>query len=113
MGKGNLAHILLWESLLVAGIALAAGLLVGIVISKLAELGMVNLVNGDITFTISLSPDAVMKTLLLFAVIFFLLLLNSLRQIHLTNPIELLHSENTGEKPPKANWLLLLPVLLF
>lgn len=105
MGKGNLAHILLWESLLVAGIALAAGLLIGIVIAKLAELGMVNLVNGDITFTVSLSPDAVMKTLLLFAVIFFLLLLNSLRQIHLTNPIELLHSENTGEKPPKANWL--------
>ena len=50
MGKGNLARILLWESLIVAGIALIAGLFFGILLSKLAELGMVNLVNGDITF---------------------------------------------------------------
>lgn len=32
--------------------------------------------------------------------------MNSLRQISLSNPIALLRSENTGEKPPKANWLL-------
>ena len=108
MGKGNLARILLWESLIVAGIAFASGLFLGIVFSKLAELGLVNLVKGDITFSISLGTDAILRTLLLFAVIFFLLLLNALRQIHLTNPIELLHSENTGEKPPKANWFFAL-----
>ena len=44
----------------------------------------------------------------MFAVIFLLLLLNALRQIHLTNPIELIHSENAGERPPKANWFLAL-----
>ena len=108
MGKGNLARILLWESLIVAGIALIAGLFFGILLSKLAELGMVNLVNGDITFSLSLGPDAILRTLLLFAVIFLLLLLNALRQIHLTNPIELIHSENAGERPPKANWFLAL-----
>jgi putative ABC transport system permease protein len=26
--------------------------------------------------------------------------------VHATNPIELLHSENSGEKPPRANWFL-------
>ena len=46
------------------------------------------------------------QTIVLFLVIFALILLNSLRQIHLTNPIELLHSETVGEKPPKANWVL-------
>ena len=46
------------------------------------------------------------QTLLLFALVFALILLNGLRQIHLSNPIELLHSENTGEKPPKAKWIL-------
>ena len=35
-------------------------------------------------------------------------MLNTLRQIRLANPIALLHSENTGEKPPKANWLAAL-----
>ena len=34
MGKGNLARILLWESLIVAGIALIAGLFFGVLLSK-------------------------------------------------------------------------------
>ncbi|MGN0692604.1 MAG: ABC transporter permease, partial [Oscillospiraceae bacterium] len=37
---------------------------------------------------------------------FLLIMINSLRQIHLANPIELMHSENSGEKPPKANYFL-------
>ena len=40
--------------------------------------------------------------------IFVLLLLNSIRQIWFSSSIDLLRSENTGEKPPKANWLLAL-----
>ena len=74
MGKGNLAHILLWESLIVAGISLIAGLFLGIVLSKMAELGLVNLVSGDVTFSLSLDTGAIIRTLILFAVIFLLLL---------------------------------------
>lgn len=32
--------------------------------------------------------------------------LNSLRQIHLSKPIELLKSSNTGEREPKAKWFI-------
>ena len=32
-------------------------------------------------------------------------LLNGLRQIHLSNPIDLLHSTNQGEKQPRANYI--------
>ncbi len=108
MGKINLARILIWESLIISGISLAAGLFAGIVLSKLAELGMVNILAGNATFTMSIAPKAILQTLALFAVIFVLILLNTLRQIHLTNPIELLRSESAGEKPPKANWVLAL-----
>lgn len=52
--------------------------------------------------------SSILQTALLFAGIFLLIFINTLRQIHLTNPIELLHSENAGEKPPKANWILAL-----
>ena len=45
-------------------------------------------------------------TLIVFAVIFLLIYLNVLRQVFFSKPIELLHSENAGEKPPKANWFL-------
>ena len=108
MEKRNLVRVLLWESLLIALLSLALGLLAGIVFSKFAELGMVNILEGTATFSLTLAPEGILQTLTLFAVIFTLLLLNTLRQIHLTNPIELLHSESAGEKPPKANWILAL-----
>ncbi len=108
MGKGNLARVLLWESLMIAAVALGGGLLAGIALSKIAELGMVNLLQGEVGFSLTLEPEAILQALLLFGVIFLLILLNTLRQIHLSNPIALLHSENVGEKPPKANWILAL-----
>lgn len=108
MGKRNLARVLLWETLIVAGLSLSLGLFAGFVLSKFAELGMLNILSADVTFSLTVEPGAIGQTLLLFAVIFALILLNTLRQIHLSNPIALLHSGNTGEKPPKANWILAL-----
>lgn len=108
MGKWNLARVLFWESLIIAAISLAVGLFAGVALSKFAELGMVNVLEGAASFSMSIAPAAILQTIGLFAVIFFLILLNTLRQIHLTNPIELLHSESTGEKPPKANWFIAL-----
>ena len=108
MGKRNLARVLIWEGLIIAVVSLAAGLFVGIVLSKFAELGMVNILQGSVTFSISIEPGAIWQTIALFSIIFVFILCNTLRQIHLSNPIELLHSENTGEKPPKANWVLAL-----
>ncbi len=108
MGKWNLARVLLWESLIIAGISLAIGLFFGIVFSKFTELAMINILSAEITFSLTIAPQAIIQTLALFAGIFLLILLNTLRQIHLTNPIELLHSENVGEKPPKANWFFAL-----
>ncbi len=49
--------------------------------------------------------ESIFSTVVLFGIIFLLILANALRQLHFANPIELLHSENTGERPPKANWL--------
>lgn len=106
MGKKNLGLILLYESIIVAGIALAGGLLSGIALSKFAELGLVNVLHGDISYNMSLDIKVVLQTVEFFVVIFMVIFLNTLRQIHLTNPIELLHSEHAGEKPPRVNWVL-------
>ena len=108
MGKWNLARVLFWESMMIAAISLSVGLFAGIALSKLAELGMVNVLEGTASFSMAIAPAAILQTIGLFAVIFFLILLNTLRQIHLTNPIELLRSESAGEKPPKANWFFAL-----
>ena len=108
MGKGNLARILIWESLIVAAVSLAGGLVCGILFSKLAELVMANILGGTAGFALAVEPAVMLQTLTLFAVIFLLILLNSLRQIHLSKPVELLHSDRVGEKPPRANWILAL-----
>lgn len=106
MGKRNIARILIWETLFVAVGSIALGLLTGMLVSKLAELGLVNIMNGNVNYTLSVSPEGIIYTVIPFGIIFFLLLLNSLRQLWCSNAISLLRSENTGEKPPKGNWLL-------
>ncbi|MEG2814319.1 MAG: FtsX-like permease family protein, partial [Oscillospiraceae bacterium] len=81
-------------------------LIFGILFFKLAELGLVNIINGEINYNLFIDWQTVLFTLISFAIIFVLILLKSLFKIKISNPIELLHSENAGEKPPKANWFL-------
>lgn len=105
MGKWNISRILFWEVLIVTGLALVGGLGLGIALSKLFELALVNMVEGEISFSFTVSLQGIASTALVFGGIFCLLFLNALRQISLSKPVELLKSESTGEKPPKANWL--------
>lgn len=113
MGKRNIARVMLWETLFIGAFSIAVGMALGVLFSKLAELVMVNIMSMDVTFGVTIDYKAIYYTVVLFAVIFFLILLNSLRQVHLSNPIALLHSENAGEKPPKANWFFaILGVLI-
>lgn len=106
MGKFNIGRILLWETLIIGVFSIVIGLMLGVVLSKLAELGLVNIILGEINFDFYVSIDTMMQSIVLFSVIFIIILLNGLRQVHLANPVALLHSENVGEKPPKANWIL-------
>ncbi len=106
LGKKHLAVVLLLETFIVAGITLVGGLFFGILFSKLAELCLVKILAGTATFAFSVEPSSILHTVVLFAVIFALIFLNTLFQIQLTNPIQLLHSEHAGEKPPKANWFI-------
>ena len=58
MGKGNIARILVWETLLSAGIALLGGLTLGAALSKLAELALTHLMGGEISYSYPLSDRA-------------------------------------------------------
>ncbi len=106
MGKWNIARVLFWETLIVAAVSVTAGLAAGIAFSKLAELGLVNITRGRVTYDLSVSFLAVKRSAQVFGVIFLLLLVNSIRQVRFAGAISLLRSENTGEKPPKGNWFV-------
>ena len=105
MGKRNIGHILFWESVIEAVVSLIIGLGVGIALSKIAELGLINMIDGNISYNLSICVPAVTFTATLFAGIFVLILINNLFHIRLSNPMALLKSESAGEKPPKANWV--------
>ncbi len=105
MGKWSIGRILFWETLIEAAVSITTGLALGIALSKLAELGFVNVMRGQITYDLKVSPLAVIRTLEVFGVIFMLLLLNSIRQVRFASAVQLMRGENTGEKPPRANWL--------
>ncbi|NLH02357.1 MAG: ABC transporter permease [Clostridiales bacterium] len=105
MDKRNLAHIVFWETLISGGCTLACGLVLGLAFSKLAETGMLNILNAQIDFTLRADFLSVGKTVVIFALIYALLLLKALLNVRLRNPVALLNSSNVGEKPPKTNWL--------
>lgn len=104
MSKKNIAAVMLWESVIVYAISAVAGIICGILFSKAAELLVTNLLKESVNYAFSINPSSITQTLFWFAIIFVLILINSLRQVHKASPVELLRSENTGDKQaPKLN----------
>lgn len=108
MGKRNLVRILAWENVLTALVSVFAGIGLGILFSRLAELAALRILDGQAGFTFHMSAGPVLATAGFFIGIFFLIMLRMLVSIFRLRPVELLKSENVGEKPPKANWILAL-----
>ena len=106
MGKGNIARILLWETLLTYAGTTVVGLALGVALSKLAELGLMNLLRSRISYTFTVNAVSLLITLALFAAVHTLIFLHALWQLHRVSAVALLHSESVGEKPPRARWLL-------
>ena len=103
LGKGQIAQVLVWETLFVYVISVVVGLGFGILFSKLAEMLAAKILRGDVSYTFYVDFKAIIVALILFAAIFVMIMFNSLRQLFFSRPIELLHSESSGEKPPRTN----------
>ena len=113
MEKRHIARIIFYETLYILCISLLLGFVLGILLDKLMFLLLLNIFRVDVTLGFYVSPQAFGHTIRLFAVLFGLLLLNSLRQIYRSSPLELLKSRSVGEKPPRSKWLLTLVGFLF
>lgn len=104
MGKLNIAKILMWETFFTFLTSLIVGVSCGVLFSKLSELLLVKMMGGENVYVFNIDFRIIVLEAIVFAALFVLILLNSLRQIRLSGAIQLLHSQNAGEKPPKANW---------
>ena len=105
MGKKNIALVQLWEVMITAAISIGAGIFLGIVLSKAAGLGMLNMLGAEINYRFEIFPEAIINTLEVFGAVFVLLFLSSLMQLRFSSASALIKSENVGEKPPKGNIL--------
>ena len=105
MGKGHLSIVLFWENLVLFVISMSGGLLSGILLSKMAELCLTTVLNGEPDYALYINGDAFVDTWIIFIPVFALIFIKSLINIRKSSAVALLKSENVGEKPPKANYL--------
>lgn len=106
MGKGNIALIQCWESLYTALIGIGGGLVLGVILHKLATVALVSLLQFSIPFHASLSLPAMVETAVFFGLLLLLALALNLFRVRLSKPIELLHGGSVGEKEPRTRWLM-------
>ncbi len=107
MGKKNISLVMLWENIIVDFTSIAVGLVLGLLLSKLAQGVLFNILGesaAPLDFSVNFTD--MLMTVLVFIVIFAVIFFDSIRQITFTNTIDLLHSSNKGEKEPKANYIM-------
>lgn len=106
LGKRHIALLCAIETLLTAAIALATGLVIGIGLSFVVELGLRTSIRAEVDFAFRVSGAVVAKTVLVYLAIFLLILLSTLVKVGRGTAVSLLRSESCGEKPPRANVLV-------
>ena len=112
MEKRHLAWVLGWETAYLALGSLVLGLLLGIIMDKAMSLLVGKIIGGGVPLGFFVSARVIGQTVQIFAVIFLLICINAIRQVHVADPIALLQAGNAGEKEPSTRWLLALAGLV-
>lgn len=108
MEKKHLSRVIFWETVFILLLSLVIGLAAGLLLDKLMFLLLLHMFDCEVPLGFTPSVQALTMCCLLFGTIFLLIFINSLRQIHLAKPIELLKGGEVGEREPKTKWLLAL-----
>ena len=110
MDRGALGTILFWETLMAAAFTLVAGLGFGVLLSYVSQAVLLRLLGlPAVAFSVSIS--ALRQCAVTFAAIFALLYVRGVLSLRHAQGAALLKSENVGERPPKSQWLLVIPGL--
>lgn len=112
MNRRNLGKIIFFETLITWFTAVTGGIAIGIGLSKLAELGFRKMIGIGSSYKFIISWQSILTTVIVYSFIFFLIFLNAARKVRFSRAINLIHSDKTGEKPPKANWFIGITGLL-
>ena len=106
MTKKQIAKILVLETIFIAITTIVVGIGLGILFDNLMLLVLLKLFSATVTFGFSITPIAVVFSVLLFGGVYLLLLLYTVIKIARLRIVALLKDENKGEKEPKSRWIL-------
>ena len=108
LSKKNVSMILLIQSGVQALAAMVLGIVTSVFVNKLVVLFLYKLVHQPVIKGMEFSIKATIITVVFFGIIFISLFVFNLLEVRLGNPIDLLKSENLGEKEPNTKLVLLV-----
>lgn len=107
MEKKHISKVIALETLYTYVATMIPGILIGILMDKMMYLIITKIFDSDaVMLGFYISTTGIKYCLILFGGIFMLILLNSIRQVYMSKPVDLLKSDKRGEKEPKAKWIL-------
>ena len=106
MEKKHIAKVMFIETIFTMIVAIAGGLGFGIAFNKLLTMILYRLTAVDLNVPFYISGIGCRFTIELFVLIYGAAFLYNIMQVKLANPIQLLHSSNTGEREPKTKVLM-------
>lgn len=106
MQKKHIIRVQFIESFIVYLISAVTGTVVGIVLTKLMQLGILKLYNQEADFGWDIQIGPTIINAAVFATFFFVFFLINAIGILRTNTLEYMKEQARGEKKPKSNWIL-------
>ena len=108
MSRRGLSRLALWENGIVYGIGLAFGLVLGLVLTRASELFLARMTRSETPPILWPDGRVFLETALFFALVSLLLCADTIRRLVFKGARELMRQKESGEKPPKANWVIAL-----
>lgn len=106
MEKRHVGVVLFFETLYTLAASLILGLIGGTLLSQLLFGALSSLLSFDVVFSISFCDAAAIAACILFGGLFAVIFLYNLLHLYQASPVSLLHGEQTGEREPRASWIL-------
>ena len=106
MEKRHVALMMFWETVITMVVDIAGGLVTGILFSRFLFLLLLKITRLDVPLQFAVEPRAMALTATMFAAVLLVAFLYNLVSVCRMNMVELLHSQNQGEREPKTRILL-------
>ncbi|MCK4258861.1 MAG: ABC transporter permease [Halanaerobiales bacterium] len=104
--RRQIGRMLFYENILMGILALTTGILAGSLLSKLFVMILFRLMDYTTYVQYFIIPEAILNTVIIFAVLFLLTSIHGFTLIYRFKPIELFKAEKAGDKEPKTSIII-------